>query len=113
MVNVVFRLYILLDRSWDKDEATLKSGFERLADFPMPFLVGSFRRGNPFYKSKAFSCPGVYSITRVAYSQECFGSSYQGWFILTEFLYHGHHSYYLLSPRNFRTIFNQQYLKVV
>ncbi|OWM69191.1 1-acyl-sn-glycerol-3-phosphate acyltransferase 2 isoform X1 [Punica granatum] len=47
-----FSDYIFLDRSWAKDETTLKSGFQRLADFPMPFWLALFVEGTRFTKAK-------------------------------------------------------------
>ncbi|KAK4793192.1 hypothetical protein SAY86_023627 [Trapa natans] len=47
-----FSDYIFLDRSWAKDETTLKSGFQRLADFPMPFWLALFVEGTRFTKGK-------------------------------------------------------------
>lgn len=103
-----FSDYIFLDRSWAKDETTLKVSFfirllcsvlnlstkcvsyiyltkfcasvrfPKTCWFPYAILVGPFCRGNSLYKSKAFSRSRVCFLERVAYSQECFDSSYQG-----------------------------------
>ncbi|CAL1409556.1 unnamed protein product [Linum trigynum] len=47
-----FSDYVFLTRSWDKDESTLKSGFERLVDFPMPFWLAVFAEGTRFTQAK-------------------------------------------------------------
>ncbi|KAI4340542.1 hypothetical protein MLD38_025367 [Melastoma candidum] len=47
-----FSDYVFLNRSWAKDERRLKSGFERLADFPMPFWLALFVEGTRFTKAK-------------------------------------------------------------
>ncbi|KAG6789465.1 hypothetical protein POTOM_005563 [Populus tomentosa] len=47
-----FSDYVFLERSWGKDERTLQSGFERLADFPMPFWLALFVEGTRFTKAK-------------------------------------------------------------
>ncbi|XP_030453619.1 1-acyl-sn-glycerol-3-phosphate acyltransferase 2 [Syzygium oleosum] len=47
-----FSDYVFLDRSWAKDENTLKSGFERLHDFPMPFWLALFVEGTRFTQAK-------------------------------------------------------------
>nr|ALM22872.1 microsomal lysophosphatidic acid acyltransferase 3 [Cuphea avigera var. pulcherrima] len=47
-----FSDYIFLDRTWAKDEKTLKSGFHRLADFPMPFWLALFVEGTRFTPAK-------------------------------------------------------------
>ncbi|XP_024170749.2 1-acyl-sn-glycerol-3-phosphate acyltransferase 3 [Rosa chinensis] len=44
--------YVFLERSWSKDESTLKSGFRRLEDFPMPFWLALFVEGTRFTQSK-------------------------------------------------------------
>ncbi|KAI3409345.1 1-acylglycerol-3-phosphate O-acyltransferase [Psidium guajava] len=43
---------VFLDRRWAKDEITLKSGFERLSDFPMPFWLALFVEGTRFTQAK-------------------------------------------------------------
>ncbi|WCJ36903.1 1-acyl-sn-glycerol-3-phosphate acyltransferase 3 [Euphorbia peplus] len=47
-----FSDYVFLERSWAKDETTLKSGFKRLADFPMPFWLALFVEGTRFTEAK-------------------------------------------------------------
>lgn len=47
-----FSGYIFLERSWAKDESTLKSGFEGLNDFPMPFWLALFVEGTRFTEAK-------------------------------------------------------------
>ncbi|XP_073271603.1 1-acyl-sn-glycerol-3-phosphate acyltransferase 2-like isoform X2 [Primulina huaijiensis] len=47
-----FSGYIFLERNWAKDESTLKSGFERLNDFPMPFWLALFVEGTRFTEAK-------------------------------------------------------------
>ncbi|PHU03275.1 1-acyl-sn-glycerol-3-phosphate acyltransferase 2 [Capsicum chinense] len=55
-----FAGYISLERSWAKDEHTLKSGFRELNDFHQPFWLAVFVEG-----------------TRFTYPKECFDSSNQ------------------------------------
>ncbi|GLT78777.1 hypothetical protein SLA2020_503030 [Shorea laevis] len=47
-----FSDYVFLERSWTKDEETLKSGFKRLEDFPMPFWLALFVEGTRFTQGK-------------------------------------------------------------
>ncbi|KAM0022920.1 putative 1-acylglycerol-3-phosphate O-acyltransferase [Helianthus debilis subsp. tardiflorus] len=47
-----FTEYIFLERSWAKDEHTLKAGFENLTDFPMPFWLAVFVEGTRFTQAK-------------------------------------------------------------
>lgn len=47
-----FSEYVFLERNWAKDEATLKSGFQRLKDFPRPFWLGLFVEGTRFTTAK-------------------------------------------------------------
>lgn len=47
-----FSDYVFVDRCWAKDENTLKSGFERLSDFPMPFWLALFVEGTRFTQAK-------------------------------------------------------------
>ncbi|KAF8009198.1 hypothetical protein BT93_J0246 [Corymbia citriodora subsp. variegata] len=47
-----FSDYVFLDRTWAKDENTLKSGFKRLSDFPMPFWLALFVEGTRFTQAK-------------------------------------------------------------
>ncbi|XP_028757109.1 1-acyl-sn-glycerol-3-phosphate acyltransferase 3-like [Neltuma alba] len=50
-----FNDYVFLERRWDKDEATLKSSFEQLEDFPMPLWLALFVEGTRFTESKLLS----------------------------------------------------------
>ncbi|KAJ6921916.1 1-acyl-sn-glycerol-3-phosphate acyltransferase 2 [Populus alba x Populus x berolinensis] len=43
-----FSEYLFLERSWAKDENTLKSGLQRLKDFPRPFWLALFVEGTRF-----------------------------------------------------------------
>ncbi|PIA53527.1 hypothetical protein AQUCO_00900247v1 [Aquilegia coerulea] len=47
-----FSEYVFLERSWAKDENTLKSGLQRLNDFPRPFWLALFVEGTRFTKAK-------------------------------------------------------------
>uniref|UniRef100_A0A0D6R7N0 1-acylglycerol-3-phosphate O-acyltransferase n=1 Tax=Araucaria cunninghamii TaxID=56994 RepID=A0A0D6R7N0_ARACU len=47
-----FSEYVFLERNWSKDEATLKSGFQRLKDFPRPFWLALFVEGTRFTTAK-------------------------------------------------------------
>lgn len=47
-----FSEYLFLERSWTKDENTLKSGLQRLQDFPRPFWLALFVEGTRFTQSK-------------------------------------------------------------
>eukprot|EP00262_Sarcandra_glabra_P007952 TRINITY_DN21100_c0_g1_i1.p1 TRINITY_DN21100_c0_g1~~TRINITY_DN21100_c0_g1_i1.p1 ORF type:complete len:382 (-),score=51.77 TRINITY_DN21100_c0_g1_i1:342-1487(-) len=47
-----FSEYVFLERSWAKDENTLKSGFQRLKDFPRPFWLALFVEGTRFTRAK-------------------------------------------------------------
>lgn len=47
-----FSDYVFLERSWGKDERILQSGFDRLADFPMPFWLALFVEGTRFTQAK-------------------------------------------------------------
>ncbi|KAK6937120.1 Acyltransferase, C-terminal domain [Dillenia turbinata] len=47
-----FSEYVFLERSWAKDETTLKSGMERLKDFPLPFWLALFVEGTRFTEAK-------------------------------------------------------------
>ncbi|XP_020580252.1 1-acyl-sn-glycerol-3-phosphate acyltransferase PLS1 [Phalaenopsis equestris] len=47
-----FTEYLFLERSWAKDEDTLKSGLERLKDFPQPFWLALFVEGTRFTPAK-------------------------------------------------------------
>uniref|UniRef100_A0A5B7AHZ5 1-acylglycerol-3-phosphate O-acyltransferase n=1 Tax=Davidia involucrata TaxID=16924 RepID=A0A5B7AHZ5_DAVIN len=47
-----FSEYLFLERSWAKDEITLKSGLRRLSDFPRPFWLALFVEGTRFTQAK-------------------------------------------------------------
>ncbi|KAG8389013.1 hypothetical protein BUALT_Bualt02G0185200 [Buddleja alternifolia] len=47
-----FSGYIFLERSWAKDENTLKLGLEALSDFPLPFWLALFVEGTRFTQAK-------------------------------------------------------------
>ncbi|KAL9256154.1 1-acyl-sn-glycerol-3-phosphate acyltransferase 2-like protein, partial [Drosera capensis] len=47
-----FSEYLFLERSWAKDESTLKSGLERLRDYPLPFWLALFVEGTRFTQAK-------------------------------------------------------------
>ncbi|KAK1575806.1 hypothetical protein Q3G72_008468 [Acer saccharum] len=47
-----FSEYLFLERSWAKDENTLKSGLQRLRDFPQPFWLALFVEGTRFTQAK-------------------------------------------------------------
>ncbi|KAL3632446.1 1-acyl-sn-glycerol-3-phosphate acyltransferase 2 [Castilleja foliolosa] len=47
-----FSEYLFLERIWAKDENILKSGLQRLSDFPLPFWLALFVEGTRFTKAK-------------------------------------------------------------
>jgi len=47
-----FSEYLFLERSWAKDETTLKSGLQRLRDYPQPFWLALFVEGTRFTQAK-------------------------------------------------------------
>ncbi|GKV34652.1 hypothetical protein SLEP1_g43010 [Rubroshorea leprosula] len=47
-----FSEYIFLERSWAKDESILKSGLQRLKDFPQPFWLALLVEGTRFTQAK-------------------------------------------------------------
>ncbi|XP_010554846.1 PREDICTED: 1-acyl-sn-glycerol-3-phosphate acyltransferase 2 [Tarenaya hassleriana] len=47
-----FSEYLFLERNWAKDENTLKSGLQRLYDFPQPFWLALFVEGTRFTQAK-------------------------------------------------------------
>ncbi|GAB4851587.1 1-acyl-sn-glycerol-3-phosphate acyltransferase 2 [Ancistrocladus abbreviatus] len=47
-----FSEYLFLERSWAKDESTLKSGLQRLQDYPLPFWLALFVEGTRFTQAK-------------------------------------------------------------
>nr|GMC61621.1 1-acyl-sn-glycerol-3-phosphate acyltransferase 2-like isoform X2 [Ipomoea batatas] len=44
--------YLFLERSWAKDENTLKSGLQQLRDYPLPFWLALFVEGTCFTQAK-------------------------------------------------------------
>ncbi|EPS68644.1 lysophosphatidic acid acyltransferase, partial [Genlisea aurea] len=50
-----FSEYVFLERSWAKDENTLKVGYQRLSDFPRPFWLALFVEGTRFTQAKLFA----------------------------------------------------------
>ncbi|XP_055801272.1 1-acyl-sn-glycerol-3-phosphate acyltransferase 2 [Solanum dulcamara] len=47
-----FSEYLFLERSWSKDERTLKSGLQRLSNYPLPFWLALFVEGTRFTQAK-------------------------------------------------------------
>ncbi|KAM1079490.1 hypothetical protein ACFX13_014561 [Malus domestica] len=47
-----FSEYLFLERSWAKDESTLKLGLQRLKDYPQPFWLALFVEGTRFTQAK-------------------------------------------------------------
>ncbi|KAG1342203.1 hypothetical protein COCNU_05G004320 [Cocos nucifera] len=47
-----FAEYLFLERSWAKDESTLKLGLQRFRDFPRPFWLALFVEGTRFTPAK-------------------------------------------------------------
>ncbi|KAK4581585.1 hypothetical protein RGQ29_024975 [Quercus rubra] len=47
-----FSEYLFLERSWAKDESTIKSGLKRLEDYPQPFWLALFVEGTRFTQAK-------------------------------------------------------------
>ncbi|KAI4325656.1 hypothetical protein MLD38_031036 [Melastoma candidum] len=47
-----FSEYLFLERSWAKDESTLKAGLQNLKDFPLPFWLALFVEGTRFTQAK-------------------------------------------------------------
>nr|AXM43882.1 lysophosphatidic acid acyltransferase 2 [Litchi chinensis] len=47
-----FSEYLFLERNWAKDESTLRSGLQRLKDFPKPFWLALFVEGTRFTQAK-------------------------------------------------------------
>ncbi|GMI70969.1 lysophosphatidyl acyltransferase 2 [Hibiscus trionum] len=47
-----FSGYLFLERSWAKDERTLKAGLQCLKDFPRPFWLALFAEGTRFTQAK-------------------------------------------------------------
>ncbi|RVX21120.1 1-acyl-sn-glycerol-3-phosphate acyltransferase PLS1 isoform X2 [Vitis vinifera] len=57
-----FSDYVFVERSWAKDERTLKWGLERLEDFPRPFWLALFVEGTRFTHTK-LSAARQYAIS--------------------------------------------------
>ncbi|MED6215711.1 1-acyl-sn-glycerol-3-phosphate acyltransferase 2 [Stylosanthes scabra] len=47
-----FAEYLFLERSWAKDESTIKLGIQRLRDYPLPFWLALFVEGTRFTQAK-------------------------------------------------------------
>ncbi|KAK8473455.1 hypothetical protein PHAVU_001G136600 [Phaseolus vulgaris] len=47
-----FSEYLFLERSWAKDESTLRSGIQQLSDYPLPFWLALFVEGTRFTQAK-------------------------------------------------------------
>ncbi|XP_057515255.1 1-acyl-sn-glycerol-3-phosphate acyltransferase PLS1-like [Amaranthus tricolor] len=47
-----FSEYVFVKRNWAKDQSTLKSGYEKLKDFPVPFWLALFVEGTRFTQPK-------------------------------------------------------------
>ncbi|KAL6506039.1 1-acyl-sn-glycerol-3-phosphate acyltransferase 2 [Orobanche hederae] len=58
-----FSEYLFLERSWAKDESTLKSGIQRLTDFPLPFWLALFVEGTRFTQAKLLAAREYASST--------------------------------------------------
>ncbi|KZV50268.1 hypothetical protein F511_23254 [Dorcoceras hygrometricum] len=58
-----FSEYLFLERSWAKDETTLKSGLQRLRDFPRPFWLALFVEGTRFTQAKLLAAQEYASST--------------------------------------------------
>ncbi|OIW11446.1 hypothetical protein TanjilG_26812 [Lupinus angustifolius] len=58
-----FSEYLFLERSWAKDEKTLKSGIQRLSDYPLPFWLALFVEGTRFTQAKLLAAQEYASST--------------------------------------------------
>lgn len=58
-----FSEYLFLERSWAKDESTLKLGLQRLKDFPQPFWLALFVEGTRFTQAKLLAAQEYASST--------------------------------------------------
>ncbi|KAL9252046.1 1-acyl-sn-glycerol-3-phosphate acyltransferase 2-like protein [Drosera capensis] len=47
-----FSEFVFVERSWDKDENTLKEGLQRFEDYPLPFWFAVYAEGTRFTKAK-------------------------------------------------------------
>ncbi|CAA2974430.1 1-acyl-sn-glycerol-3-phosphate acyltransferase 2-like [Olea europaea subsp. europaea] len=61
-----FSEYLFLERSWAKDESTLKLGFQRLRDFPQPFWLALFVEGTRFTQAKLLAAQEYATSTGLA-----------------------------------------------
>ncbi|CAN6443815.1 unnamed protein product [Victoria cruziana] len=50
--SMFFSEYVFLERSWAKDQTTLKAGLQTLEDFPQPFWLALFVEGTRFTQAK-------------------------------------------------------------
>ncbi|XP_019187576.1 PREDICTED: 1-acyl-sn-glycerol-3-phosphate acyltransferase 2-like [Ipomoea nil] len=57
-----FSEYLFLERSWAKDESTLKLGLRRLRDYPQPFWLALFVEGTRFTQAKLLAAQ-EYAVT--------------------------------------------------
>nr|GMD44668.1 1-acyl-sn-glycerol-3-phosphate acyltransferase 2 [Ipomoea batatas] len=57
-----FSEYLFLERSWAKDENTLKLGLRRLRDYPQPFWLALFVEGTRFTQAKLLAAQ-EYAVT--------------------------------------------------
>nr|GMD25062.1 1-acyl-sn-glycerol-3-phosphate acyltransferase 2-like [Ipomoea batatas] len=55
--------YLFLERSWAKDENTLKSGLQQLRDYPLPFWLALFVEGTCFTQAKLLAAQGYATST--------------------------------------------------
>ncbi|KAL3841233.1 hypothetical protein ACJIZ3_025824 [Penstemon smallii] len=58
-----FSEYLFLERNWVKDESTLKSGLQRLRDFPRPLWLALFVEGTRFTRAKLLAAQEYASST--------------------------------------------------
>ncbi|KAM7271680.1 hypothetical protein ACFE04_030894 [Oxalis oulophora] len=58
-----FSEYLFLERSWVKDEITLKSGLGGLRDYPLPFWLALFVEGTRFTQAKLLAAQEYASST--------------------------------------------------
>ncbi|KAK4485405.1 hypothetical protein RD792_008044 [Penstemon davidsonii] len=58
-----FSEYLFLERNWAKDENTLKSGLQRLRDYPRPFWLALFVEGTRFTQAKLLAAQEYASST--------------------------------------------------
>lgn len=58
-----FSEYLFLERSWARDESTLKLGLQQLRDFPRPLWMALFVEGTRFTQTKLFAAQEYASST--------------------------------------------------